>query len=163
MAAAQRAAKMEEPPGPPNVESCKHEKNPDGRTPVTTGHGPAAEELLRPETPPGLKRWGKLALIAAIVIVALGIGLRMWRAHNTAAWTDDQAVMTVQVIKPGATKTGGVLNLPGDVQAFTSAPIYGQVSGYVKKWDFDIGARGKKGQLLAELDTPPPARPGAQA
>jgi RND family efflux transporter MFP subunit len=139
------------------------DKNPDAGPPGTTGLGPAPEELLRHEIPPGLKRWGKLALTAAIVIAALGIGLRLWRAHNTAVWTDDQAVMTVQVIKPGATKTGGVLNLPGDVQAFTSAPIYGQVSGYVKKWYFDIGARVKKGQLLAELDTPDLAGQAAQA
>jgi RND family efflux transporter MFP subunit len=139
------------------------DKNPDAGPPVDTGQGPAPEELLRHETPPGLKRWGRLAVIAAIVIAALGIGWRMWRAHNTETWTEDQAIMTVQVIKPGAAKNGGVLNLPGDVQAFTSAPIYAQVSGYVKKWYFDIGTRVKQGQLLAELDTPDLAGQAAQA
>jgi len=69
----------------------------------------------------------------------------------------------VQVIKLGGTKTGGALSLPGDVQAFTNAPIYAQVSGYVKKWYFDIGAPVKKGQLLAELDTPDLAGQAAQA
>jgi membrane fusion protein, multidrug efflux system len=72
-------------------------------------------------------------------------------------------VQTVQIIKLGGAKTGGALNLPGDVQAFTSAPIYAQVSGYVKKWYFDIGAPVKKGQLLAELDTPDLAGQAAQA
>src|SRR5258706_10774957 len=95
MAAAQRAAKTEEPPGPPNLERLMPDKNPDAGPPVTTGHEPAPEELLRHETPPGLKRWGKLALIAAIVIVAPGICLRMWRPHNTASLTDDQAGITV--------------------------------------------------------------------
>jgi len=115
---------------------------------------PVPVELLRHETPPGLKRWGRLALVAAVVIAVAGIGWRMWRAHNTEVWTDNQAIPTVQIIKLGSNKSGGVLNLPGEVQAFTAAPIYAQVTGYVRKWYFDIGAPVKKGQLLAELDTP---------
>src|SRR5260221_9628839 len=35
-----------------------------------------------------------------------------------------------------------------------AAPIYSRTSGYVKKWYVDIGARVKKGQLLAEIETP---------
>jgi RND family efflux transporter MFP subunit len=123
---------------------------------------PAPSELLRHDMPPELKRWGKTALAVAIAIAVVGIGWRLWRAHTTEVWTDDQAIPTVQIIKLATNKTGGVLNLPGDVQAFTSAPIYAQVSGYVKKWYFDIGARVKKGQLLAELDTPDLAGQAAQ-
>ena len=115
---------------------------------------PVPVELLRHETPPGLKRWGKAALTVAVVIAAAGIGWRLWQAHNTAAWTDDQAIPTVQIIKAETNQKGGMLNLPGEVQAFTAAPIYAQVTGYVRKWYFDIGAPVKKGQLLAELDTP---------
>jgi len=124
------------------------DKNPDA------GPDPASEQLLRHSTPPGLKRWGKTALAIAVAIAVVGIGWRLWQARTTAAWTDDQAIPTVQVIKPEANLKGGVLNLPGEVQAFTTAPIYAQVTGYVRKWYFDIGARVKKGQLLAELDTP---------
>jgi RND family efflux transporter MFP subunit len=69
----------------------------------------------------------------------------------------------VQIVKPGSTRIGSTLNLPGDVQAFTTAPIYAQVSGYVKRWYVDIGARVKKDQLLAELDTPNLAGQSAQA
>ncbi len=139
------------------------DKNPDAGPSIETVREPAPENLLRYSTPPGLKRWGKLAIAAAVVVAALGIGLRLWRAHTTEAWTDDQAVPTVQIIKLGAATGGGALNLPGDVEAFTTAPIYAQVSGYVKKWYFDIGARVKKGQLLAELDTPDLAGQAAQA
>jgi RND family efflux transporter MFP subunit len=46
------------------------------------------------------------------------------------------------------------LVLPGEVQAYVNAPIYARTSGYVKHWDVDIGAQVRKGQLLAELDTP---------
>jgi len=44
--------------------------------------------------------------------------------------------------------------LPGSAQAFTDTPIYARTSGYLKKWYFDIGARVKQGELLAEIDTP---------
>jgi len=135
------------------------DKNPDA--PVDTGLAP--EQLLRHAAPPGLRRWGKLTLIAAVLIAALGIGLRQWQAHTTQSWADDQAVLTVQVIKLNAIKTGSTLSLPGDVQAFITAPIYAQASGYVKKWYVDIGARVKKDQLLAELDTPNLAGQSAQA
>jgi RND family efflux transporter MFP subunit len=125
------------------------DKNPDAG-PVNTASTPP--DLLRHTTPPGLKRWGRIALVAAIAVAALGIGWRMWKSHNTAAWTDDQAVPTVQVLKLSAVKGGGNLTLPGEVQAYANAPIYAQVSGYVQKWYFDIGAKVKKGNLLAQID-----------
>ena len=115
---------------------------------------PSAEELLHHKAPPGLKRWGVIAAIAAVVIAVLGVGIRLWQDHETAQWTDDQAIPTVQVLTLKRGKTGAALNLPGDVQAFTNAPIYAQVSGYVHKWYVDIGGKVKKGQLLAELDIP---------
>jgi RND family efflux transporter MFP subunit len=134
------------------------DKNPDAGP-----NDPVPVELLRHETPPGLKRWGKTALAAAVAIAVVGIGWRLWQARTTAAWTDDQAIPTVQIIKPETNLKGGVLNLPGEVQAFTTAPIYAQVTGYVRKWYFDIGAPVKKGQLLAELDTPNLAGQSEQA
>ena len=33
-------------------------------------------------------------------------------------------------------------------------PIYARTSGYLKQWYFDIGARVKRGDLLAEIETP---------
>jgi RND family efflux transporter MFP subunit len=46
------------------------------------------------------------------------------------------------------------INLPGQAQAYTQAPVYAQTSGYLKKWYFDIGSRVKEGDVLAEIDTP---------
>ena len=78
------------------------DKNPDAG-PVETGSTPeskrASEHLLRHTTPPGLKRFGKLALIAAVAIAVSGIGWRLWKSHTTAQWTEDQAIPTVQIIK----------------------------------------------------------------
>ena len=44
--------------------------------------------------------------------------------------------------------------MPGQTQAFTQAPIFAQVNGYLKKWNSDIGAKVKTGDILAEIDTP---------
>lgn len=131
------------------------DKNPDaGHTADTGGHdGGIPQDILRHELPPGLKRWGKIAVIAAVVIAVLGIAWRMYNEWRTTQWTDAQAVPTVQLVTLPKTKGGG-LNLPGEVQAYTNAPIYAQAAGYVKKWYVDIGATVKKGQLLAEIDTP---------
>ena len=56
-----------------------------------------------------------------------------------------------------ALKRGGKpreLVLPGNVEAFETASIHGQVSGYVSAWRKDIGARVKQGDILAVVDTP---------
>jgi RND family efflux transporter MFP subunit len=47
-----------------------------------------------------------------------------------------------------------VLVLPGNVTAFIEAPIYARTSGYLKSWYTDIGTPVKRGQLLAEIETP---------
>ncbi|MBV8224960.1 MAG: efflux RND transporter periplasmic adaptor subunit [Verrucomicrobia bacterium] len=44
------------------------------------------------------------------------------------------------------------LQLPGQAMPFTDSPIFAQTSGYLKKWYFDIGARVKKGDVLAQSD-----------
>jgi RND family efflux transporter MFP subunit len=137
-----------------SLEKRMPDTNPDAGP--TAGHGGQLprEQLLAHKAPPGLKRLGIIVLVAAVVIAAAGIAWRLWHGHETASWTDDQAIQTVQLIKLPKDAKGGGLNLPGDVQAFITAPIYAQVSGYVKKWYVDIGGHVKKGQLLAELDVP---------
>jgi RND family efflux transporter MFP subunit len=46
---------------------------------------------------------------------------------------------------------------------YTDAAIFAQTSGYLKKWNFDIGARVKAGDVLAEIDTPEVDQQLAQA
>jgi len=141
------------------------DKNPDSGP--QQGHAPASHERSRAEllahtTPPGLKRGGIVAVCVLAAVAGLGIGWRLWRGHETRAWTDDQQVPSVSVIKL-ASADSGALALPGQLQAFTNAPIYAQVSGYVRKWYVDIGAPVKQGQLLAEIDPRPYQAALAQA
>jgi RND family efflux transporter MFP subunit len=46
------------------------------------------------------------------------------------------------------------LILPGNTQAFSDTPIYARTNGYLKRWYFDIGTHVKRGDLLAEIETP---------
>jgi RND family efflux transporter MFP subunit len=60
----------------------------------------------------------------------------------------------VNVVHPAKGSDSLAIELPGNTQAFTSAPIYARTSGYLKQWYFDIGAHVKRGQLLAQIETP---------
>jgi RND family efflux transporter MFP subunit len=96
-----------------------------------------------------------LILAAAIAaVVNWGISARVKTAAAVARQTLDEAAPTVAVVYP---KRGAMRNevvLPGNIQAFTDAPIYARASGYLKRWYTDIGARVKAGQLLAEIEAP---------
>jgi multidrug efflux pump subunit AcrA (membrane-fusion protein) len=46
------------------------------------------------------------------------------------------------------------LELPARIEAWSRAPIYARVSGYVGSWNVDIGAPVKAGQVLATIETP---------
>jgi RND family efflux transporter MFP subunit len=61
---------------------------------------------------------------------------------------------TVSVVKPERLAAAVSVELPGQTQAYIQAPVFAQTSGYLKKWYFDIGAKVKAGDVLAELDTP---------
>ena len=73
---------------------------------------------------------------------------------EVAQWTQEQATPTVAVINPRAGAATQRLVLPGTVQAWYEAPIYARVPGYLKNWYFDYGAHVKKGDVLAEIETP---------
>ncbi len=104
--------------------------------------------------PRALRRVGLFAVVVAIAVVAFGI---MERRHNEVTvtqWTEAQAIPEVAVITPKAGPAVQSLTLPGNIQAWYEAPMYARVSGYLKNWYFDYGAHVKKGDVLAEIDTP---------
>jgi RND family efflux transporter MFP subunit len=95
-----------------------------------------------------------IAGIAVIALAAFGI---LGRIHNNkvlAETTTQLAAPTVIALppKPGAPVTEFVL--PGNVTAYTDSPIFARTSGYLTRWYYDLGARVKKGALLAEIATP---------
>jgi RND family efflux transporter MFP subunit len=95
-----------------------------------------------------------IVFLAVAGVLVSGI-LRRVRAHATvSAETAAMAVPLVNVVSPQRTAPSHDLVLPGNVEPYMTAPIYSRTNGYLKKWYVDIGGRVKKGQLLAEIDTP---------
>jgi RND family efflux transporter MFP subunit len=102
------------------------------------------------------KPW--LAIAVALIVVAAILGWGIWsrvKAGRTVqAETAQAAVTSVSVVLPQRASPAQEIILPGNVQPFTSSPIYSRTNGYLKKWYVDIGARVKQGQLLAIIEAP---------
>jgi RND family efflux transporter MFP subunit len=102
------------------------------------------------------KHWLGLA-ITLIVVAALlisGIWSRVRARTNLNTETAQAALTSVSVVSPKQTAPADEIILPGNVQPYITSPIYARTNGYLKKWYYDIGARVKKGQLLAVIETP---------
>ncbi len=101
-----------------------------------------------------LRIFGIAAGVVIGLVVVFGIVARENSDAKLRAWTDAQAVPTVAVAKPNTKPLGATITLPGRLEAYSRAPIYARVSGYVKSWNVDIGAKVKVGDLLAEIEAP---------
>lgn len=97
---------------------------------------------------------GILFAVALIAAIFYGLHVRSSREKELIRATDEAAIPTVNIVKPQMGSEAQNLVLPGNVQAFTETPIYSRTNGYLKKWYFDIGSHVRKGQLLAEIETP---------
>src|SRR5580704_13394497 len=93
-------------------------------------------------------------LIIALLLAAWGEIDRVLARNSLAKESADDATPTVVTVKPNRTDLGEELILPGTVQAFIESPIYARTSGYLKAWYPDIGSMVKKGEMLAEIETP---------
>jgi RND family efflux transporter MFP subunit len=98
------------------------------------------------------------ALIVFVVVVALVVGSGIWQRiraeESLVKVTEEASTSTVDVIHASLDATGNELVLPGNAQAYSDTPIYARTSGFLKAWNFDIGAHVRKGQLLVELEAP---------
>jgi RND family efflux transporter MFP subunit len=121
-----------------------------------------AEEIKNPETEfrtrPSLRIGPVILAVAAAgalgMAVLNGIHARTTASAALARSTDEAATPVVKVVHPTPAAPLQEIILPGNTQAFTDSPIYARTSGYLTHWYFDIGARVKKGDLLAEIETP---------
>jgi membrane fusion protein, multidrug efflux system len=98
--------------------------------------------------------FGVAAVIAALLLVVSGIRAREDSSVKLREWTDNQAVPSVAVIFPDQQVINATIDLPGRLEAYYRAPIFARVSGYLKSWSADIGARVKAGEIIAEIDAP---------
>ena len=115
---------------------------------------PTPRQASRRGLPAGI--WLVLAVVAVLLLAGILIRLleRSHAEHALATHTTEAAILTVSVTHPVASHVASEVALPGSVQAFTDTPIYARTSGYLRRWYFDIGARVRKGQLLAQIESP---------
>jgi RND family efflux transporter MFP subunit len=121
-----------------------------------TGEQPLPLNIAEQTAKRPRKHWLAL-LIALIVLSALlisGIWSRVRARAVLNTETAQAALPAVSVVSPKRTTPADEVILPGNVQPYISSPIYARTNGYLRKWYFDIGARVKKGQLLAVIETP---------
>jgi RND family efflux transporter MFP subunit len=126
-----------------------HESEPS----PSTGQEPLPNE--RPSRSKG-RRLLWFVIVPVVLACSALVTARVRRASNqsVAATTKILATQNVTVAHaaPGSPVTD--LTVPGTVQAFSESPVYARISGYLRAWNADIGARVRKGQLLAIVDAP---------
>jgi len=123
--------------------------------PVALPGGAGATNAEKPAGVSGGRRTaGIVSAVALLAAIAWGLHTRSARGAAVAHATQEAAILTVNVVHPVEGSKADDLALPGNVEAFTDTPIYSRTNGYLKKWYFDIGAHVRRGDLLAEIETP---------
>lgn len=93
------------------------------------------------------------AMATAGVILIVGWASRHSQAGQLEQMAERRRIATVALVVPRLV-TPASLQLPGRIEAWSRAPLYARVSGYLKQWDRDIGSRVKAGERLAQIDAP---------
>ena len=125
----------------------------------TSQHGEHAPALMKHEPPPKISRASVLmpvaiVMIVTIVLAIIGIIRRQHANVVLAKYTETASGPPVSVEVPVVQQSAQEIVLPGNIQAFSLAPIYARTTGYVKSWSHDIGSHVKQGELLAVIETP---------
>jgi RND family efflux transporter MFP subunit len=100
------------------------------------------------------RRYVLIAIGIAVIFAIWGILTRLQARIALEHDARNAAIATVSTVRPTEGPASSSLELPGNVQAYFEAPIYARTNGYLKVWHTDIGTRVKRGQLLAEIETP---------
>ncbi|MGA3335522.1 MAG: efflux RND transporter periplasmic adaptor subunit [Terracidiphilus sp.] len=136
------------------------EPNPHSQ-PAAVNHEAAPEQA--PISP------GKVLTVVAVMVLILGVlaavGI-LRRIHAGTVLAERTAALAAPTVAVAPPKPGApveTLVLPGNVTAFTDSPIYARTDGYLDHWYYDIGAKVKKGALLAVISTPELDKQVAQA
>jgi membrane fusion protein (multidrug efflux system) len=122
-------------------------------------HEPNLGFVLPPARRIPRRRLIVVAGIALVVVaVAFGFGYlprRGKRAALTASSENAQrALPRIAVVTPKIGASDRALELPGTVQPLQETVLFARASGYVRTWRADMGDKVKKGDVLAEIETP---------
>ena len=128
-----------------------------------SAHGHETAPDHEPISPRKAVAGATVVAVVALVLAGVGILRRMHTSTVLAEHTQEIAAPTVNVAAPQAGAPVDNFVLPGNVTAYTDAPIYARTDGYLVHWYFDIGARVKTGDLLATIASPEVDQQLAQA
>ena len=103
--------------------------------------------------------WINVAIAAAVILgilLMVGVVPRIMRQGELKKMHEETvgAVPIVRTITAKSADHTESINLPGNIGAIQYTTIYARVDGYLKSRLVDIGDSVKKGQLIAEIDTP---------
>lgn len=119
-------------------------------------HG--ATTLAKPWNPSAVTIWALFLGAIVLIVVAFFAGYIPLQKRNAVidsqAQEFDQALPRVEVIEVGASSKVSELQLPGNIEAVTEAPILARADGYIRRRLVDIGDRVAAGQTLAEIEAP---------
>jgi RND family efflux transporter MFP subunit len=114
----------------------------------------APDSHSRRPVPRRLRTVGIAVVAFAVIVVAYGLLSRAAQNAHLHELTEARAIPTVAIVSPSGAASSSGLDLPGRLEAYTRAPIYARIPGYLKSWRYDIGAKVKAGDVLAEIDAP---------
>src|SRR5262245_38481188 len=103
---------------------------------------------------PRAARAAAIALLALVVAGGFSVARRLSDHKALVAETEKLSVPSVSVTKPGTEPAQEELVLPAQLQAYVESSIYSRTNGYLLRWYKDIGSHVRKGELLADIDTP---------
>jgi RND family efflux transporter MFP subunit len=118
----------------------------------------APPPIAPPPPAPSKSRGGGTVVAALLALAALG-GFVVYRAlHRNDALRESAGqeaqvpVVRVETVKRSSPENR--LTLPGTALADQQTSMYARINGYLKSFAVDIGDAVKKGQLVAEIDSP---------
>jgi RND family efflux transporter MFP subunit len=115
----------------------------------------ASTQQSQDKLSPRRAAWVTALFFVVAVVIAVLVMLPRLRARTVLReQTKALAAPSVLVNKPAIGQPQTDVMLPGNITAYTDAPIFARTNGYLQKWYFDIGAKVKKGQLLAVISAP---------
>jgi len=101
---------------------------------------------------------GKLGVVLTVILVLMFLVYRYVEGQQAGKaleeTTLEAAIPSVALIQAKPSPATDSITLPGTIEGWYEAPIYARVEGYVKAWYKDYGSLVKKGDILAEINTP---------
>ena len=94
----------------------------------------------------GRRRWWPCLLAA---VAAVGCGHEEKSQHASVAKPP-----TVRVIRPQVRNIVRRVGQPSFIESYERTSVYPKLTGYIEKWNVDIGDKVKKGEVLATLFVP---------